>query len=151
MFDILHRVGIKASPEKVYQALATPEGIAAWWTADTSGDRKPGGVITTRFYSDGKLLGGFDLKILELHPEKGVVWEVVDGPGEWIGTKIRFDLKREDDFTVILFRHEGWREPVEFMYHCSSKWAIFLMSLKALGETGKGNPSPHDVRIGNWH
>jgi uncharacterized protein YndB with AHSA1/START domain len=151
VFDILHRVGIKASPEKVYQALATPEGIAAWWTADTTGDRKPGGMVITRFHVDGKLLGGFDLKILELHPEKGVVWEVANGPEEWIGTRIRFDLKQEDDFTVILFRHEGWREPVEFMYHCSSKWAIFLMSLKALGETGKGNPSPNDVRIGNWH
>ena len=38
----------------------------------------------------------------------------------------------------LLFKHEGWREPVEFMHHCSTKWAIFLMSLKSLVETGKG-------------
>jgi hypothetical protein len=25
------------------------------------------------------------------------------------------------------------------------------MSLKSFGETGKGQPSPNDVRIGNWH
>jgi len=25
------------------------------------------------------------------------------------------------------------------------------MSLKSLVETGKGQPSPIDVRIGNWH
>jgi hypothetical protein len=25
------------------------------------------------------------------------------------------------------------------------------MSLKSFVETGKGNPSPDDVRIGNWH
>jgi hypothetical protein len=37
------------------------------------------------------------------------------------------------------------------MYHCSTKWAIFLMSLKSLGEDGKGQPSPTDVRISNWH
>jgi hypothetical protein len=37
------------------------------------------------------------------------------------------------------------------MYHCSTKWATFLMSLKALIETGKGDPAPDDVQISNWH
>jgi hypothetical protein len=91
------------------------------------------------------------MKILDLDPDKTVVWQVVKGPEEWLGTKIRFGLTREDDFTIVLFRHEGWKEPVEFMAHCSTKWATFLMSLKALGETGKGRPSPDDVRISNWH
>ena len=36
------------------------------------------------------------------------------------------------------------------MHHCSTKWAIFLMSLKSLVETGKGSPGPDDVRIGDW-
>jgi len=38
MVDILHRVGITATPDKVYEALTTVEGLAAWWTTDTSGD-----------------------------------------------------------------------------------------------------------------
>jgi hypothetical protein len=38
-----------------------------------------------------------------------------------------------------------------FMHHCSTKWALFLMSLKAFGETGKGFPDPHDVKIDNWN
>ena len=37
------------------------------------------------------------------------------------------------------------------MHHCSTKWAIFLMSLKALVETGKGQPNPADVKIDNWN
>ena len=37
------------------------------------------------------------------------------------------------------------------MHHCSTKWAIFLMSLKALVETGKGAPNPDDVKIDNWN
>jgi len=37
------------------------------------------------------------------------------------------------------------------MYHCSTKWATFLMSLKQLVETGDGAPSPRDVTISNWH
>jgi uncharacterized protein YndB with AHSA1/START domain len=151
VFDILHRVGIRTSLDKVYQALATPEGIAGWWTTETKGDKRAGGTITTRFFADGRELGGFDMKVLELHPNTRVVWQVVEGPAEWIGTKVHFELKREDDFTVVLFRHEGWKEPVEFMYHCSTKWATFLLSLKSLGETGKGQPSPNDVKISNWH
>ncbi len=150
MFDILHRVGIKASAAKVYKALSTPEGVAGWWTTDTRGDSKVGGTIAFRFTAAGHEIGAFEMKILELHPA-GVVWQVVKGAEEWMGTKIRFDLKQADDFTIILFRHEGWAEPVEFMYHCSTKWAIFLMSLKSLVETGKGDPSPNDVRIGDWH
>jgi hypothetical protein len=35
------------------------------------------------------------------------------------------------------------------MHACSTKWAIFLMSLKALGETGKGTPWPLEPKIGN--
>ncbi len=151
MFDILHRVGIKASPDKVYQALATPEGVAGWWTTSTTGDKKRGGVLKTAFFADGKELGGFDLQLLELHTDTRVMWQVKGGPAEWIGSKISFDLKKEGDYTIVLFNHEGWKEPVEFMYHCSTKWAIFLMSLKSLVETGTGQPSPADVRISNWH
>jgi uncharacterized protein YndB with AHSA1/START domain len=151
MLDILHRVGIKASLEEVYQALATREGAAAWWTTDTQGHSQIGELLKFRFSSDGKEIGGFDIKVLELQPGKRVAWQVVEGPTEWVGTKISFDLKQEDDYAIVLFNHQGWSEPVEFMHHCSTKWAIFLMSLKSLVETGKGNPSPDDVRIGNWH
>jgi len=80
-----------------------------------------------------------------------VRWEVVEGPPEWIGTQVQFELTQEDGYTIVLFRHEGWKEPVEFMFHRSTKWATFLMSLKQLVETGQGEPAPNDVRISNWH
>ncbi len=145
--DILHRIGVKsASLDEVYQALTTIDGLSGWWATDTSGDTEVGGVIKFRFEP-----GGFDMKVVELSPAKRVVWEVVDGPEEWVGTTVTWDLKQEDDFTIVLFRHEGWREPVEFMYHCSTKWATFLMSLKQLLETGTGAPEPRDVKISNWH
>ncbi len=146
MVDILHRVGALASPEKVYEALTTVDGLAGWWTEDTDGDSDVGGVIRFRF-----LPGGFDMKVLEAKPAELVLWEVVDGPEEWIGTRVRFELKRQGDFTIVLFRHEGWKEQVEFMYNCSTKWAVYLMSLKKLAETGKGDPSPRDVQISDWH
>lgn len=146
MVDILHRIGIEASPDAVYAALTTTEGLAGWWTEDTDGDGNIGGVLRFRFEP-----GGFDMQVLAAKPAELVRWEVVDGPAEWIGTQIHFELKQEGDYTIVLFRHVGWTEPVEFMYHCSTKWAIFLMSLKKLVETGTGEPAPHDVRISNWH
>jgi uncharacterized protein YndB with AHSA1/START domain len=146
MMDILHRVGIKSSLNDVYTALATRDGLAAWWTTDTQGQSTSGGVIQFRFPE-----GGFDMKVLELRPAERVFWEVVEGPEEWVGTTVSFDLKQEGDYAIVLFKHQGWREPVEFMYHCSTKWATFLMSLKSLVETGKGAPSPNDVKIDNWN
>jgi uncharacterized protein YndB with AHSA1/START domain len=151
MVDILHRVGIKAPVDEVYQALATRDGLAGWWTTDTQGESKIGGTIKFLFSVGGRVLGGFDMKVLELKPGRHVLWQVVDGPAEWIGTKVIFELKQEGDYSIVLFKHQGWKEPVEFMHHCSTKWAIFLMSLKSLVETGKGKPSPDDVQIGDWH
>jgi hypothetical protein len=31
------------------------------------------------------------------------------------------------------------------------KWAVFLLSLREYVETGKGKPSPYDVKIDNWN
>jgi uncharacterized protein YndB with AHSA1/START domain len=145
MVDILHRVAITAPAEEVYAALTTTEGLAAWWTRDTTGD----GDGTLRFrFGD---VGGFDMKVIDLRPASWVEWEVIDGPPEWINTTITFELVQDGEWTVVRFTHGGWREPVEFMSHCSTKWATFLMSLKALVETGQGAPHPDDVQISNWH
>ena len=145
MVDILHRVGVKSSLDDTYKALSTREGLAKWWTSNTQGESRVGGVLQFRFGA-----GGFDMKVLELDPGKRVLWKVVDGPKEWIGTQIRWDLRQEDDYTIVNFKHEGWKEPVEFMHHCSTKWASFLLSLKKYVETGAGDPSPNDVVISNW-
>ncbi|QYC40237.1 hypothetical protein Nocox_13100 [Nonomuraea coxensis DSM 45129] len=147
MVDILHRVGVRTTtPEKVYDALTTVEGLARWWTDDTKGNGDVGGVLEFRFPA-----GGFDMEVVELRPSERVAWRVVDGPEEWIGTTIDWDLRQDGDYTIVLFKHQGWKEPVEFMHHCSTKWGSFLMSLKSLVETGEGAPSPRDVRISDWH
>jgi len=152
MKDIIHRVGIKAPASKVYAALSTIEGLSAWWTVSTTGSPKIGGVIAFRFSTEtGEEIGGFDMEVRELVPDQKVVWRVKEGPAEWVGTDIEFLLSRQDDYTIVMFGHRKWREEVEFMAHCSTKWATFLLSLRDLVENGKGNPAPHDLRIGNWH
>ncbi|HEX6707148.1 MAG TPA: SRPBCC domain-containing protein [Albitalea sp.] len=152
MKDIVHRVGIKAPIAKVYDALSTIEGLARWWTTTTTGSSRIGGDVAFRFHTEtGDEIGGFDMEVLELVPEQKVRWRVKAGPAEWVGTDIEFLLSRQDDYTIVMFGHRKWREEVEFMAHCSTKWATFLLSLRDLVETGKGRPAPHDLRIGNWH
>jgi hypothetical protein len=51
--------------------------------------------------------------------------QVVDGPKEWIGTKVTSELKQESDYAIVLFKHHDWEEPVEFRHHCSTKWGFF--------------------------
>jgi hypothetical protein len=45
--------------------LNTREGLSAWWTNNTRAESKVGGVLQFRFEA-----GGFDMKVLELHPTK---------------------------------------------------------------------------------
>ena len=158
MVDIIHRIGIKASPTEVYAALSTVDGVAGWWTRETTGESAVGGVITVRFLDRGAdrqgpvtEKGRMDLEVIRLDPGKEVRWRVTAGPPEWIGTDVTFSLSQADGQTVVVFGHRNWREAVEFTAHCSMKWATFLLSLKGLVETGTGRPSPGDLKIDDWN
>lgn len=147
MADILHRVGIRhAEPKEVYDALTTIEGLSGWWTEETTGNAQTGGKIEFRFHGGG----GCEVDVVEARPSERVVWRVTDGPAEWVGTTLEWTLRPGEEHTIVLFAHAGWREPVEFMHHCSTKWGTFLLSLKSLVEDGAGRPAPHDPPLGDW-
>ena len=152
MADIIHRVGIKAPAAEVYNAVATTEGVAGWWTKETTGSSKPGGTIDVRFLTPhGKEIGAMAMEVVDLEPDRRVHWRFSKGPAEWVGTDVTFDISQDGQYTVVIFGHRNWREPVEFMAHCSMKWATFMLSLRELVETGRGKPSPDDVKIDNWN
>jgi len=138
MPDILHRVGINNTPKKVYQALSTIDGLSHWWVTTTKGQTKLGGVVNFGFCR---------MKVIESKPGKVVKWKCVGGPQDWIGTEVTFQLKLRKGQTFILFKHANWKKPVEFMHHCSTKWAVFLLSLRDWLERGEGRPSPYDIKI----
>lgn len=137
MPDILHRVGIAAEPLRVFEALTTTEGIRAWWFSETHGDASEGAAFEFRG-------NRFDV----LHAKPSLVKWRYSGPiQDWVGTEIVFRLEWRDGQTVVLFSHEGWREPNEIMHHCSTKWAMYLLSLKDLVEKGDGRLMLKDVKI----
>ncbi len=152
MADILHRIGIKAPVAQVYRALTTLDGLAGWWTEEVRGDTGVGGRIEFRFHTTtGELLGEMVMAVQELSENEVVRWRCVSGPAEWVGTDITFELSQQDNQTIVLFGHRNWREAVEATYHCSMKWATFLLSLRDYVETGVGKPSPRDLKIDNWN
>jgi uncharacterized protein YndB with AHSA1/START domain len=152
MVSIIHRIGVKSPIDKVYKALSTIEGLANWWTEEVEGEEKVGGKIEFTFRSEkGDIKGKMTMEVLQLNAGKNVQWRCIDGPDEWIGTDVTFELSEQDGQTIMLFGHRNWREPVEFTAHCSMKWAVFLLSFREYVETGKGKPSPYDLKIDNWN
>ena len=144
MHDIRHRVGIRAPVHTVYSAVATPDGIRAFWTNQVDGESSLGGRLG--FYFGGPTPAAI-AEVIELSPDELVRWRCVDGPAEWIDTTITFGVHDSGDEAVLLFTHGGWREPGEFMHHCSTKWATFLIGLRSGLEGGRFTAFPDDARI----
>jgi len=138
MPDILHRVGINAPLEKVFIAFSTIDGLRNWWTTETIGNPDQGGVVN---------FGFCEMKVIESKPHELVKWKCIHGPVDWIDTEVSFQLTYKENQTFVLFKHADWKEPVEFMHHCSTKWATFLLSLRNWVERAEGHPAPYDVKI----
>ena len=102
--------------------------------------------------------GGPDRRIvvdvLSTAPDTQVVWRCVEGSFS------RVDGRRRSPSTsrglrrrapVLRFAHARLRrEPVEFMAHCSTKWASSFAGLKAGFEGGQGSPIPRRRAHGTW-
>jgi uncharacterized protein YndB with AHSA1/START domain len=141
MPDIMHLIKIKASPERVYTALTTAEGIRNWWTRDTNLDDRVGGTGTFRFYR-GRVVT--KVRIEELTSFSRVAWKTMtsNAPGDWEGTTITFDLSADSDDTKLLFAHRGFAQADENYARVTTGWAYFLISLQQYVETGVGAPHP---------
>jgi len=133
MAVIKHLFHIAAPRADVYKALSTIDGLSNWWTTDVKGDSKAGGTIEFKF---GK--GGHDAKVLELTPNELVKWENLTGFGDWKGTTITFYLDENDGKTRVRFTQDGWKEADDMYASVNFSWALYLVSLKKLCETGTG-------------
>ena len=134
--DIRINVVIKATPEKVYSAVTTQEGLESWWCKQTTAKPEPGFVNVFTF---GKYRN--EMKIITLTPNKKVEWKCINSIEEWIGTEVSFDMEEKDGKTIVRFAHAGWRAVTDTFAGCTYDWAQFLKSLKSFCETGSGTPS----------
>lgn len=141
MADIMHRIAIRAPPEKVYDAVSTPTGLAGWWTTNVKGDGRPGSVADFGFADRTTRM-----RIDQLQPGKSVAWTCLAGPPEWIGSTVHFEFTPSGDGTVVRFLHRDHLSG-DFYGHCNTKWGFFLISLKSLVEKGVGLPYPRDLDL----
>jgi hypothetical protein len=105
----------------IFKALTT--GGAAAQTLVERGDYLVNAVMACDGCHTPRLGGGFDMRVVESKKDRMVKWKCVGGPKEWLGTELSFGLRFVGGQTIVMFEHAGWKEPVEFMHHCSTKWA----------------------------
>jgi uncharacterized protein YndB with AHSA1/START domain len=138
-------IDLAASPRRVYEAIATADGVRSWWT-DGSFAEEVGGVGRLTFGH-----GWTELRIEKLVPDREVEWSCVgqdiahfDPTDEWVGTTIRFRLEPLDggERTHLEFVHEGLAGlGCEEM--CAKGWDHYIrLSLRGLVEASAGAPGP---------
>lgn len=145
MATIYHQVGILGSLGKVYKKLASTDGLAQWWTSDTRGRCAPDGTIDF-YFGEFKM----SMLVLEMKVNELVRWRCTGGDSQWVDTEITFSLRDDKKQILVDFSHSKWDEPTELFRHCSTKWAVFLLSLKDLVEKGEGRPAPNDIHINHF-
>jgi len=164
MKNIRHELFIKAPVEKVYEAITTREGLAAWWTPEATAEAVVDSIARFPF---GPAYFK-EMKIVALTPHKLVRWLCIKGADEWVGTTLSFELlpyNKEppeqahpeiagqveqqqdiDQATILVFQHDGWKEYTPMFAECNYTWGQFLRSLKLYCQTGKGLPWPEQHR-----
>ncbi len=141
MHGIFHKINIDASPEKLFQALTTENGLSSWWTKAEKNNEN----ITFSFGPDGE--HKVVMALLSKIPNKEIKWQCSGGPWEEKG-EFTFSITENENGSSLDFSHIGWPEIDDFYKHCNAKWGYFLVvSLKEYLETGVGAPHPKDPNI----
>ena len=131
-----HAPGHDASPARVFDALATADGVRSWWTRDADLDAWLGGTGEFRFYDGGQVT---KVEVIEIKRSERIGWKVLASfRSEWEGTTITFDLRAAEGRTVLRFGHRGFPRPDDDYALCTTGWGIYLARLKAVLEGGPG-------------
>jgi len=134
---------VDQTPTEVFNAINNPRG---WWSEEIEGGtEKPDDEFTYHFED----IHSCRMKLIEVIPDKKVVWFVVDNyfkftqdKSEWTGTKIIFEISRKDNRTEVRFTHLGLVPEYECFDVCSNGWTHYIrQSLLGLIATGKGQPN----------
>jgi hypothetical protein len=134
---------VDQSPKEVFDAV---NNVRGWWSSSLQGKSEKLGDVFTFRYEDVHVS---KQKLVEVVPEKRVVWLVLDASlnftedkDEWKGTKVVFDIAKKGKKTELRFTHEGLVPSFQCFDACSEGWGFFIDgSLKKLITTGKGEPA----------
>jgi hypothetical protein len=130
---------VDQTPEEAFAAI---NNVRGWWTGEIEGSTDKLGDEFTYRHPD---IHYSKQKIIELIPNKKVVWLVVDAylnftedKEEWKGTEVIFEVSEKGDKTEIRFTHVGLVPAYECFDSCSNAWGFYVNgSLRNLITAGK--------------
>jgi uncharacterized protein YndB with AHSA1/START domain len=134
--DILLSVDIQTTPQQLYEAITTQQGLAGWYTPKTKAEPRMGAVIELKFDE----LTTLKFHVDEIEAERHVIWSGVQVPTDWEGTHIRFDMTPQGNMVNLQFSQTGLPPAYEDLGVFSYLWGQYLRSLKVFLETGEGEP-----------
>lgn len=138
MATIHHQVSINAPVAKVYEAIATADGISTWWDPQTPVETDHGLVLE---HNPGPEHGVVQLRVVELVPDKRVEWECISthpksSPASvWTGTHFIFEINGAGGAATVDFYQTGYDERSEFFEFNSSAWEQVLQNMKRVVES----------------
>jgi hypothetical protein len=144
--DFSTSFSVDQTPNEVFNAV---NNVRGWWS-----ERIDGGTehLNDEFTYQRWELHKCTMKLIEVVPDKKVVWLVLDNyfsftkdQTEWVGTKIEFEISEKDGKTQLQFTHRGLVPAYECYDICFDAWTSYIKgSLKDLITTGKGQPNPKE-------
>lgn len=142
--DIRHDLVINATPETIYNAVATHAGINGWWSKECTVGEKVGENSVLNFDKQGTMVR-MDFRTEELAPNKRVVWACTKNANSmWENTKIITEIgEKKEGGVEVVFNHAGFDDSCagqEGFEMTKQGWDHFVGSLVAFCETGNGQP-----------
>jgi len=131
---------VNQTPKQVFDAV---NNVAGWWQGEIKASTNK---LNDEFTYRMEEIHFSKQKVMELVPNKKVVWLVTDSrlssfkdKSEWTGTKISFEISEVNNKTQLRFTHAGLVPKIECYGDCSNAWEMLIeQSLFSLITTGKG-------------
>jgi hypothetical protein len=119
-------ITLNVSTEEAFKGITS---VSKWWTEDVEGSSKKLNDVFTVHFGETFIT----LKVVELIPEKKIVWHVIDcykhwlkNKKEWKDTTIIWEISRKEDGTQITLTHIGLVPGIECYGGCEKAWDQYI-------------------------
>jgi uncharacterized protein YndB with AHSA1/START domain len=137
MADIIQQLIVKAPPQRVFETVATPEGLAQWWTKSSAGEPREGATYVLFFGPEYDWRG----RVSRCVPDSAFELEITQADADWMGTRVGFEIQPAGDgATSVRFYHTGWPMANEHWRISCYCWAMYLRIMRRYLEHGETVP-----------